>query len=322
MTGHTSPDWDKLGRYLAGELSPNDAAEMRRWLEEHPADARAIAALDAATRRTPPVQQVDTESALAVVKTRMQARPRSPWNSYAGYARMAVAAAVLLIVGWGLAMLRSSRNTPSSDSHTYSTGVGERDSVVLADGSRILLGPASRVVVRDRNVVLAGEAFFTIQHDSARPFTVLAGEATIRDLGTEFSVHSDPAEPVRVVVHQGLVEIISRSKSERLHPGDVGTVDVSGRVEASRGAATPDDLAWTKGRLVFRNAPMGELAADLHRWYGVELQVTDSALLRRHFTGSFAGEPANRVLDVIALALGARVDRRGDTAFVRTAPRR
>jgi transmembrane sensor len=46
--------------------------------------------------------------------------------------------------------------------------------------------------------------------------------------------------------------------------------------------------------------------------------VTDSALLSRHFTGSFGKEPAGRVVDVIALALGAQVDRRGDTAYIRT----
>jgi transmembrane sensor len=314
-----SPDWDKLARYLAGDASPEEMVAMRRWLDEHPDEALAIAALDAATKSAAPVSSIDVERALHRVKARREVR--SPLGAFRTYARLAAAAAVVLIAGWGVSMLRSSRNTPSTDSHTFSTGVGVRDSVVLADGSRILLGPASRVVVRGRNVVLTGEAFFRVIHDAARPFTVVAGDVTIRDLGTEFSVHHDPAEPVRVVVREGLVEVSSASRTERLEPGDVGTVDVSGRVEASRGTATADDLAWTRGRLVFRNAPVTELAADLRRWYGVELQVTDSALMRRHFTGSFAGEPANRVLDVIALALGASIERRGDTAFVRSTRR-
>jgi transmembrane sensor len=124
---------------------------------------------------------------------------------------------------------------------------------------------------------------------------------------------------VRVVVHEGAVALTA-TNSATLNPGDVGVVTEGGVVEASRGAATPDDLAWTRGRLVFRNAPIAELAADLRRWYGVELRVTDTALLRRHFTGSFARESATRVVDVIALALGARVDRRGDTAFIRPGP--
>ena len=76
-------------------------------------------------------------------------------------------------------------------------------------------------------------------------------------------------------------------------------------------------MAWTTGKLVFRDAAIDEVSADLKRWYGVELRVTDSALLRRHFTGSFTSEPATRVLDVVALALGARAERRGDTVYIR-----
>jgi transmembrane sensor len=110
------------------------------------------------------------------------------------------------------------------------------------------------------------------------------------------------------------VEIRHASDSITLRPGDIGVVS-GGRVAARRGAATPDDLAWLSGRLVFRDAPITEVGADLRRWYGVELRVSDTALLQRHFTGAFAGDPADRVLEVLALALGARVDRRGDTAF-------
>jgi transmembrane sensor len=61
---------------------------------------------------------------------------------------------------------------------------------------------------------------------------------------------------------------------------------------------------------------MDQVRADLRRWYGVELRVTDSLLQRRVFTGSFTTEPADRVLDAIRLALGASVVRRGDTAYV------
>jgi transmembrane sensor len=140
----------------------------------------------------------------------------------------------------------------------------------------------------------------------------------IRDIGTAFSVHSDHVTEVRVVVREGSVQLSRDADSVVLGPGDVGVLS-SGRVRAQRGAATPDDLAWTQGRLVFRDAAVGELGADLRRWYGVELRVTDSTLLSRHFTGSFTGEGSARVLDVIALALGARVDRRGDTVYLRPA---
>ena len=74
----------------------------------------------------------------------------------------------------------------------FATSIGARDSVVLADGSRVILGPASHIVVRGREVELTtGEAFFVVVHNEKRPFTVRVGGAVIRDIGTEFSVRTD-----------------------------------------------------------------------------------------------------------------------------------
>jgi transmembrane sensor len=60
---------------------------------------------------------------------------------------------------------------------------------------------------------------------------------------------------------------------------------------------------------------------ELRRWFGIELVVTDSALERRHLTTTFDMNAPARALDVIGLALGAAVERRGDTAIVGGRPR-
>ncbi len=318
-------DWETLGRYLAGESSSAEADEVRRWLESHPTESRLMSAVSAAVSSS--MSDADVEAALARVKTRMHAPPprvplartaqTTPWRRYAA---MAAAAAVVATAGLLLTQRgRQSTDTVAPATFTYSTAVGERKEVVLHDGTQVILGPASRLVGTGRAAELQGEAFFSVVHDSAHPFSVRAGTAVIRDVGTEFTVHSDAGEMVRVVVSEGVVALSHQRDSVILQRGDVGMLDTQGQVQARRGAATDDDMAWTLGRLVFRDASVAELAADLRRWYGVQLRVTDSALLRRHFTGSFSRETPDRVLDVIALALGARVERRGDTAFVRTA---
>lgn len=318
-----SLEWDAIGRFLAGESSPEEAAVVRRWLDAHPADERLLAALDSATH--PAESAVDVEAALHKVKTRFRGGApalssrfvaRTHWGRYAALA----AAAVVVAVAGLLATRRQPARNLAPSARTYATAVGQRKDVLLDDGTRVTLGPASRLVVRDREADLSGEALFSVVHDSLRSFTVRAGDATIRDVGTDFTVHSDPGEAVRVVVSAGVVAFSHAKDSVILGRGDVGVLESNGRVQASRGAATSDDLAWTVGRLVFRDAALPELEADLRRWYGVLIRVTDTALLRRHFTGSFTTETPARVLDVIALALGARVDLRGDTAFIRTPP--
>lgn len=284
---HPTPE--QLSRFLAGQSPAPEEEAVRRWL---------------ASRVE---RQVDVESALRVVKDRAaSSRPFTP-----RFVALAAAAVVIMVVG---AIVATQTGAP--DRATYVTDVGERDSVALPDGSRIVLGPRTSVSVAERNVELRGEAYFKVVHNPDKPFVVRAAGSVIRDLGTEFTVSSDPAAAIRVVVSEGMVAIARGADSVTLHAGDVGVVSPDGRVSARRGAASPDDLAWLHGRLVFRDAPLAEVASDLRRWYGVELRVIDTSLVRRHFTGEFASDPVDRVLDVLALALGAAIERRGDTAFI------
>lgn len=321
MTQPTA-DWDKIGRYLAGESSPAEAAEVERWLAENPVEARKVRALDGAVRTVSPSGSGDVGQALRAVKARpAPGRKRSAARLATFVKRveyLAAAAAIILVAGVFL-FRRSATLSDFGREVTYSTSVGQRDSVTLEDGSVVLLGPDSRIAVRGRDVRLSGQAYFRVVHDESRPFVVRANGSVIRDIGTEFAVAADSALEVRVVVREGSVALENDSGSVELNQGDVGVAAPGGQVQASRGSANGDDTAWMKGRLVFRDAPMDQVRADLRRWYGVELRVTDSLLQRRVFTGSFTTEPADRVLDAIRLALGASIVRRGDTAYVNPA---
>jgi transmembrane sensor len=309
-TNPTAPDWELIARYLAGESTPAEAAEVERWLAAHPTDARAIASLDAATKGLAPARALDVEAALRNVKTRRKHIYPNWWVAVAA----AAAAAFFAIV------MRPERvDTPVIAPDAYSTEQRARDTVTLADGSRIILGPASRLSVSSmaREIDLEGEAFFTIVHDAAKPYTVRANGVVIRDIGTEFGVRGYTGEPLRVFVTSGAVELARNADRVMLDSGDVGVVQPDGRMLRTADVVTSDDAAWTQGRLVFRDASMAQLGADLRRWFGVQLVVNDTALARRHFSGVvYTNEPADRVARTIALSLGARADRRGDTISI------
>ncbi len=328
--------WDILARYLSNESPPEEAEAVRRWLAGDPRRSQLLATLDQSLRRLAfqPPADLDVNAAWR----RVWARTRQPQVRPLARKRWLVmglraAAAVAIVLGatelWRRTQVDSREHIP-----TYATAVGQTDSVRLPDGSRVVLGPASRLTLAadygsaGRGVRLAGQAMFDVLHDAAHPFTVQVGPAVIRDLGTTFAVRDDGGE-VHVVVTSGSVLLqdtlrrkpgtpgSGESEGLVLKAGDRGTVGAGGKAVAERAAATPDDLAWTGGRLVFNNAPLSLVAADLKRWYGIELRMADPSLAGRHLTASFAGEPAPQVLSIIGLALGARIERRGDTAFVR-----
>jgi transmembrane sensor len=255
-----------------------------------------------------------------------QERARAGWSTI--LLRVA-ATAVLLLAGMFVWRIVRSADAPAltAAATTYTTEPGRTDSIPLADGSLAVLGPASRLTVpaeygeTGRAVELDGVALFDVLHDAARVFTVRAGSAEIRDLGTTFAVRSE-ANDVRVVVTEGSVMLKSAVAADDgvvLRAGDRGSVGSGGRAVADPESAQDADLAWTRGQLVFRDAPLSEVASELRRWYGVETRFTDPALARRQVSVTFEGEALDQVLNVIALTLGLRMEQNGDTVVVSAA---
>jgi transmembrane sensor len=162
-----------------------------------------------------------------------------------------------------------------------------------------------------------GDVLFDVVHNELHPFSVTVGDVTLTDIGTVFSVHSD-FRGMSVAVREGSVRVdaLRDGKTILLKAGD--RADRTATLNVERGGASKDDFSWTEGALVFRDAPLERVTADLRRWYGVELRVNDSTLDRRHVTATFSNEPAQQALKVIALALGATLEQRGDTAFLRS----
>jgi len=331
------PSWEVLARYVADECPPAEREAVRQWLARDPRRADLVAALARTVGRmafTPP-PDLDVEGALRRVAARrdvpspsLREHGRTPWRRIA----LAAAATITLLVGGALLWRVIGGGSSSIAGQTYRTPVGQSDSLVLQDGSRVLLGPGSELTLGARygdgrrDVELRGEALFEVRHDDRRPFHVRAGSAVISDVGTTFAVRSDAGNGVHVVVTSGAVVLRGAGAPDdrgvRLERGDRGTLRTDSRVEVDRGTATEADLAWTRGRLVFNDATLDRVRADLRRWYGIEL-IADSSVADRHLTASFAGEPVQQVLDVIALALGVTIEHRGggDTAVIHATPR-
>ena len=331
--------WDALARFVTGENTPAEAAQVREWLAEDPARQELIAALNRSIERVAqaPAANLDVEGALRRVKSQMQEpnvlsldlaragraeRGLSPWRTM-GFR----AAAAIVIVVSGTLIWQSTREhiEDGLTAQSFSTSIGQTDTVSLADGSQVIMAPETRLTVlaaygqKERAVELSGEALFDVKHDAARPFSVRAGGALIQDLGTTFSVRSDVGRNVRVLVTEGSVRLQSAGSATEgivLRAGEGGVLHEDGRAEAEATPVSAADLAWTERKLTFEATPLEEVGRELHRWYGIELRIADAQLRQRRLTTTFQGETRQQVLDIIALTVGARIEQRGDTAIV------
>jgi len=83
-------------------------------------------------------------------------------------------------------------------------------------------------------------------------------------------------------------------------------------------------LGWTRGELVFNNAPLSEVARELERWYNVEVRIDDASLRDLHLTANpRIGESLDEILNLVQGALSShrvRAERNGNVVTFRRGP--
>jgi transmembrane sensor len=337
-----APDWEVLGRFLDGEIPDDERARIAQWMDSHPVDKELFEQLSVHAQLEP-TADVDVEAALGKVHARINQAPVSaaaertrlrlergggtgngPSRTVIIGVALAAAAAIIAVV---TLKPGSSPKTPAAAAKVYATGTGKRDSIRLADGSRVVLGPESRLTVPGdygtaaRAVSLEGDAYFDVTHDAKKPFSVKTGTALVEDVGTTFTVESDPGETTTVSVMSGMVRLRAAADSASggtvLNAGDRGVLSATGQVRAQKQAVVADDSAWTTGKLVFRDAQLSRIAGELRRWYGIRLGIADSSLKARTVNAQFENtQPIDDVLRILSMTLGASFERQGDTATI------
>lgn len=292
-----------LARLQRDEVAEADGLEFDAWLAAAPANraayGRALAVWHAFS------ETGDDVLAELSRRSRAQRAPSRRWF-VGGAGGLAVAAALAIAVLPGL-------RPEQSTTQTFATGKGERQRVTLADGSVLDLNAETRLSVtfaRDaRQVALGeGEAIFDVAHDAERPFTVAAGTRTIRVVGTQFDVRSRDGR-LSVTVASGRVEVRpvagTDGRTFLLTPGQRLAIGSAG-AEALSAVDPQEAFSWRAGRLVYRDAPLAEVVADLNRQYRDQIEVADPELGRLPVTGVIVLDDQPTVVARLSLMLPIR----------------
>jgi ferric-dicitrate binding protein FerR (iron transport regulator) len=353
-----------LARYLSGELSPGEAARVRSWLDADPARQNEIARLRAVWDRPAAVEfdpddavwgriaeQIDeprTPALAANAAPANQGHTRSRMAARRTHGLQPVARLLARLSGWpvlavaALVAVGSTLLTQWRErSDTHAAPHADREMVTLraqtatielSDGTRITLGPDSRLTIpaprandasTSRDVTLVGEGYFSVQHDPAHPFRVHTRLGVAEDVGTAFAVAAYPeTRGMQVVVAEGVVSIHVGSVKPGDRPlatiarGTLAHLDSTGAVTLTHGVRVADYVAWTTGELVFDDTLLRDAIPALERTYDLDIRLGDPALGTRHLTAKFANDAPARALDLLALALDLRVEHRGTAVIL------
>jgi transmembrane sensor len=222
--------------------------------------------------------------------------------------RLAWSAAAVLLMGIGLVLFLL--ETPQE----FKTALGEQRSVLLADGSRVTLNTASTIAVnlhkgRREVRLMRGEALFEVTHDAARPFVVRAGNALLKDVGTQFNVDMR-SNGTTVTVMEGRVAVDSGGPSESagveggadpvegliLGTNDRIVITPAGLGVPQHGVNVASSMAWTQRQLMFEHRPLSEVAEEFNRYNRDRIDIDSAELKRQEVTGVFeAKDPASFV---------------------------
>ncbi|MET0310176.1 MAG: FecR domain-containing protein [Sphingomonas sp.] len=195
----------------------------------------------------------------------------------------------------------------------YVTGVGERRTVRLADGTSVTLNTRSRLIVaftEGRRFVrlTRGQALFEVAHDRNRPFTVEAADRQITALGTVFEVRVDPGR-VNVVLFQGRVVVDRAPEAANgyeatpvppsfLKPGEqfsaeMGTAQKVGAVDVDR------QLLWRDGFVEFDDEPLGHAVAEINRYASRPITLSNDGVAALHVSGLYRTGSPDQFVDAV-----------------------
>jgi len=161
---------------------------------------------------------------------------------------------------------------------------GERLQVILQDGTKVFINSDSRLrypkvfQLFKRNVELTGEAYFEVNKESLRPFTVQIEKIDVKVLGTKFDVRAYTNEQkITVALDEGKVAMKDLvGKELTLKPGNVVVYDKKSATFSRTSTEIGTITSWKENYLQFENASLSELLFTLERQYNVKFSMSDS----------------------------------------------
>ena len=295
---NTSPpeaaaEWFALKR--SGEMTARQLLEFQQWLEASPDHQAAWEEAEQSWTMAGLLRQ-DPELLLLRAAARKTYPPfRRPLMAAAAAAALAAA----VFAGLTAAPSVTAPDGPllqARQQQTFRTGVGQRTTVTLSDGSVVTLDTDTLLRTndagRERRMYLdRGRAFFRVAKDPSRPFIVAAAGRTVTALGTAFDVRVGPGE-FEVTLVEGKVRV--EQPRALLRPSHAAELKAGYRIEATSErewtvapADVVRDTGWVQGRLTFVDQPLADVAAEMNRYSDRKIVLKDPGLGRQTVVAVF-----------------------------------
>ncbi|WP_445731420.1 FecR family protein [Mariniflexile sp.] len=192
--------------------------------------------------------------------------------------------------------------------NTLDVPYGKKFQVVLSDGTEVYLNSGSSlmypVAFHDkgpRNVILKGEAYFSVKSDSLRPFSVSTNFLSAKVLGTQFNVSSySDDDHINVVLVEGSLSVSKNNIADPstliLKPNQLAAYSYTNNKLSKENVDVSSHIAWKDGILLFKNESFYQITKKLERHYDLKIEINDLEVSKERYTGRFKTETIEEVL--------------------------
>lgn len=321
-----------FSRYLAGNCTPQ---EVRRILDhfQHNENDESLRARINEELQHSAAENVVHEQALNEVYDNLMSKITASSTTtplvhvrFQNWSKMAAVWFLLLLgaaVGFFLIQQKLGDATTQALME-ITTKRGERKMIHLNDGSKVWLNAASKLYYPEtfsdtsREVVLEGEAFFEVAKQPTRPFVIKTGKVLTRVLGTSFNIKAYQEDrTISVAVLTGKVQVSSETNSPiQLTPDQQATYNkqIKNLIREENVSANGIQ-SWKNGRIQFRNASFGEVAATLQRNYNVTITY-DKQLENCPVHADFEkNQSIDTILNMLLVSLNGKMTSHGTTDY-------
>jgi len=311
-------DYHLLGKYLAGEATPQEAITVDEWLRL-PGNKKHYNQLEKIWNGLPggsPHQLPEHMAAWQQLQPHLVHPPVRVVHKSWYYA----AAAAILVIIAAVVFFTNKRQEVQYITRGPSPRV-MRDT--LPDGSRVVRNRHSSVRyaatfnINERNVSLQGESYFEVTPDKEKPFIIEAGPVKIKVIGTTFNVrHTANYDTVEVQVLSGLVKMYTDAKELAVSKGQTGMYLKATDSFYLKDSIDANRISYATREFVFYSLSLRELIPYLEDAYGVTIIAENKELLPCTLTGRFSDQGFEQILDVIGLTLKFSYTKEGNTYYL------
>ncbi len=294
---------ESLIRYITGDTTETEKAEMAQWLDANPENMREFLAFRKLYDIT--LWQEENKETKIISPSKKEFKVRK----LVVEALKVAAIFVVALVGTRYFLPSSTESEPVAMQTIY-VPAGQRAELTLSDGTKVWLNAKTTFVFpnlfsdKSRNVTLDGEGYFEVATDKKHPFIVKTEKYDVKVWGTQFNVMAYAGKPFfETSLIEGSVELLNpgENKGVFIKPNERIFLENDRLIRTA--ISDFNHFLWKEGLISFDDESFPEMVTKLELYFDLKINLNNNRILKNRYTGKFrTKDGVEHILKVLQLS--------------------